>query len=103
MTAGEIFYSYFEQLIKDYLFETDLIPPENITSINFLGKNHGLSVDTEWDYGRSYPIINGELYEPQYQVQIGVYGEGEYMAGQPKYTHINLSDLLGFMYKKMSS
>ena len=52
--------------------------------------NHNLSIETEHDFGRSYPIIEGEINQLQYEVITSL---------KDKYRWIDLEELLTFIYK----
>jgi hypothetical protein len=73
-----------KKLLADFLN----IGKEDIQSYHFDG-GYNLSIGSEHDYGRTYNIIEGVIYQPQYIV---ITVKDEYK--------VNLEELLVFIYNK---
>ena len=76
-----------KKLLADFLN----IKEGDIEIYTFNTENNDFSIETEHDYGRSYPIIKGSIFQPQYQITTKL---------QQKYYWVNLEELLVFIYNK---
>lgn len=63
---------------------------------------HDLRIEDEYDYGRSYPVITGDINSPQWEVTFSKVANVKFPNGDKKErTYVNLEELFEFMYSKI--